>query len=49
MEKRKSETETCEDCDAARDYYRDHGGYPVTRRDIADAKAWDDECRRNGW
>jgi hypothetical protein len=40
---------TGEDCDAARDSYRDNGGYPVTRQDIEDAKAWDEECRRNRW
>ena len=40
---------TGEDCDAARDYYSDHGGTPVTERDWEEDRAWEEECRRNRW
>jgi hypothetical protein len=35
--------------DAMKDDYLTHGGYGYNDRTREEDKAWDDECRRNGW
>jgi len=35
--------------DAVKDNYLTYGGYGYNDRSLEDDRAWDDECRRNGW